>query len=294
MILVTGAAGFIGRSLVKKLTKKDYKIKAFVLEGDKEVEKIKDLQLEIVYGNILKPETIENALEGVDIVIHLAALVGSPDRALCHKINSEGTKNVIDVCKEGGVKRIISATSVAATFHHLGAYGKTKLESEKMLLSSGLDVTLIRPTLVYGREGMEFKKVVDFVKKFPVVPMVGGGNALKAPVYVDDVAEVIVNILESDGTIGKVYATGGPDVVTFNKLIYMIGETLGKKKPIVHIPKWTCKILANILNLVTKTPPITPDQVLEIDEDAIVDNTETIIKFKYRPTKLKEGLRKSL
>ncbi|MEA2036028.1 MAG: NAD-dependent epimerase/dehydratase family protein [Nanoarchaeota archaeon] len=294
MILVTGAAGFIGRSLVKKLVDKGHKVKCFVLNGDNNVKKIENLPVKIVYGDILKVETIETALDKVDTVIHLAALVGSPNKSLCYKINKDGTKNVIDACKKKGVKRIIATTSVAATFKHLGAYGKTKLESEKMILSSSLDATLVRPTLVYGKEGLEFEKIVDFVKKLPVVPMVGGGNALKQPVYVDDVASLIVNIIESKDTIGKVYPAGGPDVVTFNKLIYLIGEGLGKKKSIAHIPKWLCYIMAKSLGMVTKNPPITPDQVLEIDEDAIIDNTETILKFKYRPTKLRDGLKLSL
>jgi nucleoside-diphosphate-sugar epimerase len=294
MILITGGTGFIGNRLVKRLIEKNQKVRCLVLKEDKGLPLISDSGAEIVYGDILNVKSIEDSLDNVRVVLHLAALVGSPNQELCMKINAGGTRNVIEACRNKGVKRIIAMTSVAATFHHLGAYGRSKLESEKMLLASGLDVTLIRPTLVYAKGGLEFEKVAGFVRKLPVIPMVGGGNALKQPVYVDDVVSLIISVLESKDSSGRIYSAGGPDIVTFNRFVKMIGQELGQKKPIVHVPKFLVYPAAKIIKMVLKNPPITPDQVLEIDEDATVDNTETIIDFCYRPRRLREGLRQSL
>ena len=105
MIFITGATGFIGSRLVKKLADKDYKLRCFVLKNDKNISLIKDLDVDIAYGDVLNQKSIEEALGGISIVVHLAALVGSSNEELCMKINTEGTRNVIEACKKKGVKR---------------------------------------------------------------------------------------------------------------------------------------------------------------------------------------------
>ena len=294
MMLLTGATGFVGSRLVKELAKFD-KVKCFILK-EEEHEFLKHLKnVEIIYGNLLDKNSIYPAMKGIKEVVHLAAVVGSDNSKLTYEVNYRGTKNLVEVMKEHKVKKLIAMSSVAADFIHLGAYGKSKRKVENLLFSSNLNFIIVKPTLIYGKEGLEFKKISTFIKKFPILPIVGNGKSKKQPVYVDDIVSLLVEIIKQNKFNRKVYNAGGPDILSFNKFIDIIYSHLkdkSSKKLKIHLPIKICFMLAFLFKAL-KHPPISRDQVLAANQDAIVNNIETIKELDFNPRNLIEGLKLS-
>ena len=113
--VVTGATGHIGNVLVRKLYKKGYEVVVFVLRNDN-IDMFKELNIEYKYGDVNDIESLENAFAGADVVFHLAGIIeiGNGNKAKMYKVNVEGTKNVVDVCKKVGVKKLVYTSSVHA------------------------------------------------------------------------------------------------------------------------------------------------------------------------------------
>jgi len=292
MIAITGANGFIGKEVVKLLSKKD-KLRCLVLKGEDTAE-LKGYGVEIVYGDILDKNTLISLVKGSKCVVHLAAIVTSTDAEKIYQINLDGTRNIVEACKKNKVKRILFTSSIAAVAENLGPYGKSKIEAEKVIQESGLEYTILRPTLVYGKNGPEFNELVSTIKKLPVIPLIGGAKGKKNPVYVSDLAELIVRIIYSEKSINKVYEIGGLERLSFAELISLISQDLGVKRFRVHVPSFIGMIFALVLKKILKNPPLTKDQVVAFGNDAVADMSSLKKDFDFKPMPFKEGLKKSL
>ena len=159
MIAITGATGFLGRHLVERLRNKE--IKCLVRKEDHGFKKIKTIK-----GDLGDKKALDNLVKGAKVVVHLAAIIDHEDKEEYKKVNIEGTKNIIKACKKNGIKKIIFVSSMASTKTHLDDYGKSKSEAEKLLLSSGLNVTILRPSFIYGKDSNSMKKLLEFLNKF--------------------------------------------------------------------------------------------------------------------------------
>jgi NADH dehydrogenase len=293
-VLITGATGFIGSHLVPELIKNNYKVKCFVRKNDdlkfkKNLEKLEKLNVEIFYGDLTDKNSFIKTVKGIDVVINLAALLGSTNVKLNYNVNVLGSKNIVESCQEQKVKRIISMSSIAGFRKYKGVYGKTKCLSEKVFLDSRLDVTILRPTLVYGEGSRGLTKILKYIKKFPlIIPIIGSGNFKSQPVYVNDVVKTIIKCIESEKTIGKTYFVGGPSNLTFNEIIDLIISNLKIKKIKVHVTILICKIIGKIFETLQEKPEFSIRDVMSVNEDTIVDIKPLIKDIDFKPIEFKD------
>lgn len=193
-------------------------------------------------------------------------------------------------CKKFKINKFIFISSVAATRKNLDDYGMSKLECEKLLLNSGLDVTIFQPTLIYGKESTPFNKIINFVEHSPLfIPMIGSGNNKFRPVYVEDVARLATKAVEIQKT--GAYLVGGKDYVTFNELIdsVLINHKLRKIK--LHIPYTPCKLLVTLFGNFSSKFPINKRSITVFKEDSIIDISKAEKDFNYSPISFQEGIR---
>ncbi len=285
MILVTGATGFLGSYIVKDLVKNKYKVRG--IARDKEKAKVLK-NVDIVYGDLLNKNDVFKALKGCKIIIHAAAVIfgkGSDFDA-----NVKSTKNLIEACKKLKINKFIFISSVAATTKNLGDYGRSKLECEKLLLNSGLNLTIFQPTLIYGKESTPFNKIINFVENSPLfIPIIGNGNNKFRPVYVEDVAKLVTKAVKSDKK-GS-YLVGGKNYITFNELIdsILINRKLRKIK--LHIPYSLCRLMVFILGNFSNKLPINSRSIMVFKGDSIMDISKAEKDFNYRPITFQEGIK---
>ncbi len=223
-------------------------VRVLSLPGDSLVQSLPS-GVEIAYGNVADYESIRPAFDGVDCVFHLAAILLSNDADAFEKINAGGTRNVVSACQDAGVRRLLYVSSISVTYPVLTPYGASKLAGEAAVKDSGLEWTIVRPTLVIGDGGgVEFRMFADFVCKFPVYPMPGGGVSKKRPVRSVDLVKGIAAAGLTRDAVGKTYALAGPEVMTMAEMARRVLKQAGLRYWMVPLPWWLARMLAVFKN----------------------------------------------
>lgn len=237
MILITGAAGFVGKNLVEKMSK-DSKIRCLTFR--KKIPSSKNV--EVFSGSLLNEKLLERAAKDVSVVVHLAAVIESDDWNDFERVNVKGTQNLVDACIKVNVKKFIFMSSHDVTLKNKSEYSRSKIEGEKIVKDSGIDYIIIRPTVIYGRGGGGLDKLTNIIRKYPFVPVPGNGKHLLQPIHVNDVADFIIKSIDSRKK-NKIYSIGGKDRLTLNQVINMTSNAMSKKTIKIHVPLFVFKML---------------------------------------------------
>ncbi len=289
-VLVTGASGFIGTRLVPKLLAAGHTPRLLVRTAPASAAP----PIEVVRGDLAEPASLDAAMSGVDAVIHLGAAtsVGRLDPAVAYRVNVGGATALIDACRATGCNRLVTLSTQHVHLPKPGLYGVTKRMADDIFLDSGLGVTILRPSLVYGpgARGV-FVKLAGLVQKLPIIPVIGPGQWHLRPLYLDDLVDVLVTTLARDDVAGKTYDAGGPDRVTYVEFLRAICDALGRPFRRITLPLSVSFVLATILERVLKNPPLTTDNVHGATLEAPCDLRALLRDYRPRLTPLAEGLR---
>ena len=295
MLLVTGASGFLGSAVVHLARSREIPVRCMVrassilnlLEGVP--------QDAIVRADMADPKSLRMAVKGVSAVIHCAATtsMSAPDLELSRRINVQGTRALLDACREAGVQRFVHISSQSAHPANPSVYGRTKMEADQEVRAAqNIAWTILRPSIIYGAAAKGiFDKMVQYCRKLPVIPIIGGGHEEMRPVHAHDVAWAALACLDTPATIGKTYDIGGFDALDFNQFIKEILKALGKKKMCFHLPIPVALAMARVLSLLMKNPPLTPDNVTGIQTVRHVDISAAQRDFQFAPRSFAQGLR---
>ena len=288
-ILVTGASGFIGQALLPRLLADGHRVRALARRPP---EGAAPAGLEWARGDMEDAASLDAASQGVDAVVHLACATGVADERLVRRVNVDGTKALLEASRRHGVRRFVFVSTISATRDRMGPYGRTKKEGEALVADSGLEWVTLRPSLVYGSSSIGlFATLTAYLKKLPVVPVIGNGRIELDPIHVDDVVDVIGQCLTRNDVLGRSYDLLGPERVTFNDFLGRVSRRLGVRKPVVHIPGPVAMLMAGTLGMVSKRPPVSVDNVLGMISPARVDRAPAARDFPRRWITLDEGLK---
>ncbi len=292
-IVVTGATGFIGSALVSRLTADGQRVRLFVRRPPPAGA---TGTLEVVAGDLLSPGSLRAGVAGADAVVHLGAATsaGALDPALAFRVNVGGATALIQACRAGGCRRVIVLSTQHVYLSRCGTYGRTKRIADALFSGSGLDVTIFRPSLVYGpgSRGV-FVKLARLVRRLPVIPVVGPGRWHLRPVYLDDLADLIVEALRRPDVAGRTYDVGGPERLTYNDFLTAICGALGRPCRRIHIPLSVGFGLAWLLERLLPNPPLTIDNVFGSLLDVPCDVRALQRDFRPALTPLAIGLRRT-
>jgi predicted dehydrogenase/nucleoside-diphosphate-sugar epimerase len=291
-VLVTGAAGFIGRDLVAHLLATGHRVRAFVRPARLEELPVAE-RLAVVPGDIRDLDSLVAALDGVRVVAHLAARKSDePDSGL---VNVGGAERLVEACRRRGVRRIVNVSTQSVKLGRRGVYGTTKAEAERVLHASGLDVTTLRPSVVYGPDvtGV-FARIRHYVTGLPVVPVIGDGRWRFRPIHVRDVSEAVVACIRHDRSIGKIYDLGGPDEVSLDEFIDAVADLIGLRRRKLHVPAAVGLAAARVLRRLHAAPPVTVSNVLGSTQNTHCDPEPACAELGVRPVGLAAGLERML
>jgi NADH dehydrogenase len=293
-ILITGASGFLGRRLVQLALQQGHAVRALVRKTTPGFDMPAHL---LCHGDVTEPATLIKAVEGIDAVIHAAATTSetAPDEALSRRTNVDGTRNLIDACKRAGVTRWVQISSLSANPHNTSVYGRTKYAADEEVRRSGLRWTILQPGTIFGPGGRGlFAKMTRLLSgKLPVVPVLGHGRQTMRPIHVDDTAQAALDCLLHEASVGKTYALGCSDAITFNDFIRGILRAKGKRKLLLHAPFWFCFPAARVLGLILKNPPVTVDNLVGIRQMTAPDIADAQRDFGFAPLTFNEGLERT-
>lgn len=279
MILITGAAGYVGNNLVRLLVAQGQPVRALVHSPDKAAVRLADVreQIEIVAGDVTRPETLRPALEGVSAVVHLVAVAIERQRGDYERINTQGTVNLVDAAKAAGVHRFINMSQNGADSRLPYRFLASKGRAQEVVAASGLGWTALRPSVIWGPQD-EFANVqARLIKLTPLVfPIVGDGSARFQPVWVGDVVAVVARCLDDASTIGGEYALGGPEVLTYAQIVRRVLEALGARRLTINVPVPLLRPVVKLMEVALPNPPVTTSllDLLKVD-NAVADNALT-------------------
>ncbi len=290
-ILVTGATGFLGRHVGEHLTRRRRPFTVFVRSREKARSYEGQQRVDVRLGTLEDQAACAAATRGVDAVLHLAAAADVSAAGVNRRVNIDGLVNLLEACRANGVRRFVFVSSTCAGRARRDAYGQTKLEGEALVKDSGLEWTILRPTMVYGSGSQEFETFVRVIRRSPVVPLIGSGRHVVQPVYVGDAVRVLTDVVETPATIARTYDLAGATSVSFDDLVQLVAHTLGlKRRLLLHVPAPPVLLAARLLGHVLTHVPLTVDQVLAFLQDTRVDLAPLRRDLGFVPLTLTAGL----
>lgn len=287
-VLVTGAAGFVGSHLIPLLLRSGYKVQAIV-KNPEDGKKVSSKCLVIV-GDLSKKGDWQNKIQKGSIIIHLAAEIASKIPNAFKLNNTVATKNLIAAAKKTSAKKIILFSSAAVTSIRLDWYAKTKKEQEKIVSSSKIPYKILRPSMIYGPgDAKNIGWLIGMVKKLPVMPLPGGGNFGRQPVYVEDICKVVLKLI-SKSYPKKIYEIHGAEYITMKEMVKTIKKTLHYQKPAIFIPLSTLEWAIWLWGKVLPNPKFTPDQIKSLTSGEKFSGDKWWLIFDIIPTKFEAGV----
>ncbi|MCG2679944.1 MAG: NAD-dependent epimerase/dehydratase family protein [Kiritimatiellae bacterium] len=268
LILVTGATGAVGPCVVQALCKAGHAVRTFSL--DRPLFGAFPPSVDERLGDVTDPSAVQSAMQGIDAVVHLAALlhIVNPPPKLCEKyerINVGGTATVVEVAVKAGVKRIVLASTIAVYGPSNGQilnedsvpqpdtiYAQTKLAAEKIVLNAGSADgqpigTVLRFGAVYGsRIKGNYQRLLRSLARGRFIP-IGAGQNRRTLVYDKDLARAIVLAVQHPAAAGKIYNVTDGRFHTLNEIIAAICEVLGRKPPRFSIPVDPSRAVAGMI-----------------------------------------------
>lgn len=299
-ILVTGGTGFVGTHLVNALSRRGHEVAVLARHPDRARNRY-NRPVERVRGDVLHPPSLASALQGRDAVIHLVGIIHEKGAQTFDRMHREAVGNVVTAMQPTDVRRLLHMSAMGASEDAPSEYSRTKAAGERAVRASGLDWTIIRPSIVFGPGDGFVSLLAPIVEKNPLfIPVIGRGETRFQPVSVYDVARVFADALEKPETIGKTFEVGGPDVLTLNEIYREIATVLGKRrKPLLHLPLWWGRLLARFFESFARRgwiarPPLTRDQLKSLSRDNVGDVSETVAVFDGEWREFRPGLREYL
>jgi nucleoside-diphosphate-sugar epimerase len=288
--LITGAAGVMGSRLVERVRSAGWEVRALVLPGDELRSRAVAAGCDVREGDVSRAASLAGLCEGVDTVYHLAAVIVSHDVSVFQRVNLEGTENLVREASRARVRHFVYVSSASVTYPRRTPYAESKLAAEGIVRSGGLGYTVVRPTLVYEPGGgQELMMFLDYLRRLPVVPFIGKGNALKRPVWSGDVVDGLSRLLGNEVALGKTYNLSGAEAITMLELARLLLAHHDRPRPIVHIPVPLCQALAGLGALLMTRPPLTQSAIAGVVNDADLDPSLAIRELGYRPLGVREG-----
>jgi uncharacterized protein YbjT (DUF2867 family) len=283
-VFVTGGTGFTGSYVLPLLLKNGYEVRCLYRRGSDRSGLLRaQPEIEWVLGDLSDSQALAAAMRGTEAFVNIASLgFGHAD-------------SIVRAAQEAGIGRAVFV-STTAIFTNLNAKSKqVRLAAEKVIETSGLKYTVLRPTMIFGSpRDRNMWRLIRFIRYSPIVPVFGDGNYLQQPIYVGDVAQAIVSCLCNDLTIGKSYNIAGKSPLTYNQVIDTIAGQLQKRAWKIHIPSAPVVGLLRLLERLHIPFPVKAEQVLRLNENKNFSYEEAARDFEFNPLPFEEGIKLEL
>jgi len=277
---IFGAGGFLGKHLMRRLTRLDYRIKVGTrspyLKGY-----LKPLgnpgQIELFKTNIFNPADVKEVLTNCDLVINLVGILYETKKQKFQQIHTQFPSLLSEMCNELGVKKIVHISALGVKENHKSQYMYSKLQGENNIQNIFKKTIILRPSVIFGPDDKFFNTFASLAQFSPAIPLIGGGKTKFAPIYVENVANAIVKVLELNNTEPKIYELGGPKNYSFKELMEILLIEIKKKRFLIPIPFSVAKFQSHFLQMLPN-PLLTPDQVEILKYNNIVSGDYPTLK----------------
>ena len=270
-ILVLGGSGFVGRQVCEQLARLGYHITVPTRRAVN-AARVQSLPgLTVIEANVHQEADLARLMPGHDAVVNLVAVLhGNEDRFESVHVDLPG--KITSAMKKAGLQRLVHISALGADPQGPSMYQRSKARGETVLHNAGLQLTVLRPSVIFGAEDKFLNLFADLQAVAPFMPLAGSGTRF-APVWVGDVARAVVVCLQKLDTVGQTYELCGPDVMTLGELVQRAGQWAGvnegRGRPVIGLPMWVGWLQAAAMELAPGEPLMSRDNLASMKVDNI-------------------------
>ena len=269
-ILVLGGTGFVGRHVCEKLVSAGCRVTVPTRQRPHANAIAMLPTLTVLEANIHDAAVLQSLVHGHDAVINLVAILQGNEAAF-DKAHVQLADNIARACQAGGVRRLVHVSALGADARNPAAlpsmYLRSKSRGEQLLHHAGLDLTVLRPSVIFGAEDKFLNVFAQLQQLLPVIPL-AGAHALFQPVWVEDVAKAVLQALHGEfqhSSIGQTYEAVGPDVFKLKQLVQLAGGYAGvnegRGRPVIALPDAVARVQARLMELMPGEPVLSRDNM---------------------------------
>lgn len=294
MILITGATGFVGRNLVRRLMQTEYPLRCLLpasrtrrLPWDAEAPNAP----EIIIGTVLDEEAVYQAVTGVHTIIHLESAQWWGRQRDFERLELAGTRNIIAAARAARVGRIITLSQLGAMPSSAYMLHRYKGQAEELVRNSGLAYTILRSGLLFGEEDTFINYIALMLRSNPLFfLMPGAGEVSVHPMYVQDLVTCIERSLELVSVVDQVLEVGGPEYTTLHDMLLTIMRVTRMRRVLISVPPYALRFLSRLYNLILPRSLMTPQwmDILATNRTTQLGNVYNY--FHFQPKRFEDTL----
>lgn len=268
LVTIFGGGGFLGRYVAQELLGKGFRVRVAERDPSRAL-RVKPLgnlgQTQLVHADVRDPASVARAVAGADAVVNLVAVLkGDMDG-----INHKGAAHVAQAAASAGAKALVHISAIGSDPASQSAYGRSKGQGEQAVRAAFPQATLIRPSILFGREDQFTNRFANLIRIAPVLPVIAGETKFQ-PVYVVDVARAIaIAVADAGAHMGKTYELGGPQVLSMAQINSWLAAQIGHDPLTLALPGCMSEWLARLTGWLPGAP-ITLDQWRMLQADNVV------------------------
>ena len=274
-LLILGGTGFVGRSICGLLVDRSGGGSAQVVVPSRRPERAKHLQMlptvRLAEADVHDEAQLTELLRGRDAVINLVAILHGSEAAF-ERAHVALPRTLARACAAAGVKRVVHISALGVGPNAPSLYLRSKTAGEAVLTAAGLDLTILRPSVIFGEHDRFLNLFATLQAVFPVMPL-AGASAKFQPVWVQDVAAAVVACLDDDSTIAKTYELAGPEVFTLKQLVELAGRCAGHARPVIGLPDALGRVQALAMELLPGEPLMSRDNLASMRVPNVASGT---------------------
>jgi len=274
-LLLLGGTGFVGRSLCEKRVERARGGEGRITVPSRQPQRAKAIQLlptvEVVDADVHDEKQLARLVAGRDAVVNLVAILHGSEAAFQH-VHVELPRKLARACQAAGVRRVVHVSALGAAANAPSRYLRSKAEGEAVLRAAGLDLTVLRPSVIFGTEDRFLNLFARLQALFPLMPLAGAGARFQ-PVWVNDVAQAIVNSLDRRDSIGQTYECVGPRVYTLAELVRLAGRWSGHERPVIPLPAALGQLQAMLMEWLPGEPLMSRDNLASMQVANVASGT---------------------
>ena len=296
-VFVTGATGFVGQEILGRLHAAGLSIR--ILARDPESERVQDTVslygAEVRQGNVLAPDSLAGALNGMHAVIHLVGIISEIGENTFENVHCQGTQNIVAAAQEAGIERFIQMSALGTRPGAASRYHQTKWAAEETVRHSDLDYTIFRPSLIFGPRDQFVNLFARIIRFSPVIPILAAERARFQPVGIETVGAAFARAVVEPKSIGQTYDLCGPESLTLSQIVDEICTVMGRKRLQLRLPLALARTQAAFLEfifprLLRRASPLNRDQLIMLQEDTMGNPKPANALFRLESTPFREGV----